>query len=213
MKIFFPVIVKEHSSHDILLLCIHCHQKSNIADLSLRNHLAQLCDAPIDGTEKQHSRFYDQPALRELSSAARTLTRNGEKLPDARRNELQNTILKYFPGRTELTASMLNIAESTTFRLQNEMYEPHGKKVVEYFIDNVKKENDVVTGGIAALEQMWRKHFVKTMQPKYLPTYWSIDHNKSRLEIRAEEGRIDVDDLRVAGCDETKFKPKVMPDL
>lgn len=49
LKILFAIsaIMKDHTSHDILLLCPQCHQISNIADLKLRQELATICDAPF----------------------------------------------------------------------------------------------------------------------------------------------------------------------
>ena len=42
--------MKSHQSHDVLLLCVTCHQESNCLDLRLRQELAEECRAPI-GTE------------------------------------------------------------------------------------------------------------------------------------------------------------------
>lgn len=44
---FFPVMLKSHSSHDILLLCLDCHRDSHIADNALRQRLAILCNSPL----------------------------------------------------------------------------------------------------------------------------------------------------------------------
>lgn len=49
------VVMKDHTSHDILLLCPRCHQLSNMADLGVRSRLAEECDAPFthaDGATK-----------------------------------------------------------------------------------------------------------------------------------------------------------------
>ena len=43
-------IMKSHQSHDVLLMCVGCHQESNILDLKMRQRLADECHAPI-GTE------------------------------------------------------------------------------------------------------------------------------------------------------------------
>ena len=37
--------MKDHTSHDVLLLCPTCHQCSNVSDLRLRQKLADQCDA------------------------------------------------------------------------------------------------------------------------------------------------------------------------
>lgn len=44
---FFPLVMKSHSSHDILLLCLECHRISHMEDNRLRERLAILCSAPL----------------------------------------------------------------------------------------------------------------------------------------------------------------------
>lgn len=76
-------------------------------------------------------------------------------------------------------------------------------------------------GGLCELEKLWRQHFLNTMKPKYLPELWNVNHNANRyckyyetlekilllffffnrLGIRAQEGRVNKDDLIVAGLD------------
>lgn len=43
----FPEVMKSHMSHDILLLCPACHQRSNVSDLKIRHWLAEQCAAPF----------------------------------------------------------------------------------------------------------------------------------------------------------------------
>ena len=39
--------MKDHISHDVLLLCVDCHLNSNSFDVMLRQQLASECSAPI----------------------------------------------------------------------------------------------------------------------------------------------------------------------
>lgn len=54
--------MKDHTSHDILLLCPRCHQLSNASDLVVREKLATECDAPL--SSKEATRKIDVPRLR-----------------------------------------------------------------------------------------------------------------------------------------------------
>lgn len=59
----FPLVMKSHTSDDVLLLCPTCHQLSNISDLRVRSKLAVQCEAPFkqeDGSVKYH----DDPQLK-----------------------------------------------------------------------------------------------------------------------------------------------------
>ena len=38
------------------------------------------------------------------------------------------------------------------------------------------------SGGLLEFEKMWRRQFVETMEPKYLPHLWSVDHKPERME-------------------------------
>ena len=48
------------------------------------------------------------------------------------------------------------------------------------------------------MEKRWRQHFLDTMHPKHLPDLWSIDHQQQRLDIKAAENRIDMEQYRMA---------------
>lgn len=81
---------------------------------------------------------------------------------------------------------------------QTENYVSHGEIVVNHF----KTEN----GGLIKLEQLWREHFLKIMRPQFMPPLWAVDHTARRLEIRASEGRVEREDLILAGIDPTILK-------
>lgn len=49
--------MKEHSSHDVVLLCAGCHQLSNMRDQAVRERLAAECDAPL--TPHPHAKLWE----------------------------------------------------------------------------------------------------------------------------------------------------------
>lgn len=52
--------MKNHASHDVILLCPHCHQTSNMHDLKLREKLATECDAPLTSKNTKLKTIEDQ---------------------------------------------------------------------------------------------------------------------------------------------------------
>ena len=192
---YFPLVMKAHQSHDILLLCPTCHEVSNCHDLQLRRKLADMCDAPLAGP-LTHIRNKYVNNWRKLQSAVKAL-RERTTLPDARRKELEHYILDCTDQR-EVTPILLDLLYK---ELKNAMIsvpnhdqtkcQPHGLKVVQYF---QKGE-----GGLVSLERMWREHFLVTMKPRYLPNLWSVRHNQERLTIRQTQNRIEPEDAMVAG--------------
>lgn len=61
----FLVVMKSHTSHDVLLLCPECHQLSNIFDLKMRMKLAEQCNAPFTKGESA-VKYIELPELKYL---------------------------------------------------------------------------------------------------------------------------------------------------
>lgn len=190
---YFPLVMKAHQSHDVLLLCSKCHEVSNSYDLLLRLKLANLCDAPLAGP-LTHVGDRSISNWRRLHCAVKAL-RDKSKIPFQRQEELTNIILEY-TGHQEITPVLLDLLDE---ELKNDFStsvnqlkrQPHGLKVVQYF--------EGKEGGLVELERMWREHFLTTMKPRYLPNLWSVRHNQERLTIRQTQNRIEPQDAMVAG--------------
>ncbi|XP_067895699.1 exonuclease 3'-5' domain-containing protein 2 isoform X1 [Heterodontus francisci] len=166
----FPVQMKDHNSHDVLLLCTACHAASNYYDNVLKQQLAVEFNAPIGCEESV--RLLEDPVRRQVRSGARALLR-ADSLPEVRREELQG-ILKAFYGVETLTREMLEEGAGLETRIFNENYVPHGLKVTQ----------SCAVGGLRALmslEKRWRQHFLDYMRPRHLPPLWSVVHNHSKL--------------------------------
>ncbi|XP_038621612.1 exonuclease 3'-5' domain-containing protein 2 isoform X2 [Tachyglossus aculeatus] len=166
----FPIQMKDHNSHDVLLLCTACHAVSNYYDNHFKRRLAQEFGAPI-GSE-DGVRPLEDPRRRHVRSGARALL-NADGLPARRREELLQGLRAFF-DMDVVTDDMLREAAGLETRIYNESYVPHGLKVVQCH----------AKGGLRSLMQLearWRQHFLDSMQPKHLPQQWSIDHNHHKL--------------------------------
>lgn len=89
----FPIQMKDHNSHDVLLLCTSCHAVSNYYDNLLKQQLAVEFSAPI-GCE-EGVRMLEDPIRRQVRSAARALL-YASKLPENRREELLSEIRTFY---------------------------------------------------------------------------------------------------------------------
>lgn len=170
----FPSEMKDHNSHDILLLCTSCHAASNVHDSFLKQQLAEEFVAP-QGCE-DGVRLLEDSDRRRVRSAARALLTAGEGLPEQRREELQALIKSFLNmnEEQELTDEALQQAAGLETRIFNEAYVPHGLKVVRAHAEQGLQ-------GLMDLERRWRQHFLTTMQPSHLPPLWSVDHNHSKF--------------------------------
>ena len=159
--------------------CVRCHQVSNIHDGELRKSLARECEAPVGVNEsvKLHENF----ELKKIRSAGRALQANRKRksIPAARLQELEAVQLEHFGvGEQELTEQLVDEAASENHMEQNGDYVPHSRAVVQHYLEGE---------GLSLLqfETRWRKHFLATMKPRYLPDLWSVNHQAERLEVGA----------------------------
>ncbi|XP_014639818.1 PREDICTED: exonuclease 3'-5' domain-containing protein 2 isoform X3 [Ceratotherium simum simum] len=166
----FPIEMKDHNSHDVLLLCTSCHAISNYYDNHLKQQLAKEFQAPIGSEEGL--RLLEDPERRQVRSGARALL-NAESLPAHRKQELLQALREFYHTDT-VTDEMLQEAASLETRISNENYIPHGLKVVQcHTRDGLRS--------LMQLESRWRQHFLDSMRPKHLPQQWSVDHNHQKL--------------------------------
>ncbi|KAI2654707.1 exonuclease 3 -5 domain-containing 2-like protein [Labeo rohita] len=103
----FPAEMKDHNSHDILLLCTSCHAASNVHDGVLKQQLAEEHSAP-QGCE-EGIRLLEDADRRRVRSAARALLSASDGMPQSRKEELL---------------------------IFNESYVPHGLKVVQAYAEH-----------------------------------------------------------------------------
>ncbi|XP_068628735.1 exonuclease 3'-5' domain-containing protein 2 [Battus philenor] len=187
---YFPEIMKDHSSHDVVLLCVGCHQRSNMHDQVVRDSLATRCGAPLSA--HGDTKYKEDADCKKIRSAARALLYQSKKhvLPDSRRQELENVVLQHFPEHEYISEELLQEAAEMQVVFENIDYESHGHKVVEYFLKNE---------GLLRLEELWREHFLVSMRPKFMPELWSVKHNEERLRVRLQEGRLSEEDAKLLG--------------
>ncbi|XP_048830435.1 exonuclease 3'-5' domain-containing protein 2 isoform X1 [Brienomyrus brachyistius] len=169
----FPSEMKDHNSHDILLLCTYCHAASNVHDGILKQQLAEEFAAPL-GCEEGVRQLEDADRRR-VRSAARALLTAGDGLPESRRSELEGVIVCFFgEEHQEVTAEMLQKAAGLKTRIFNQNYVPHGLKVVQVYAEHGLR-------GLMDLERRWRQHFLSSMKPQHLHPLWSVHHNHAKF--------------------------------
>ena len=93
---YFTIVMKEKTSHDILLLCFHCHQISNISDIKIRKMLEDKCGAPIYELPVNEN---DLKKFRYIQRMARALLNEKISIPDQRRVELEKVVQEAYPTK------------------------------------------------------------------------------------------------------------------
>lgn len=174
----FPDILKNHQSHDVVLLCLDCHRKSNLEDREFRSILAKEFDAPI-GNEHSKKTSVDRYRIT-VKNAAKALVHNRASIPEKRVLELEN-ILKNYLETEHISETQLREMAQTDSKFWNKAFQSHGHKVYEAY-EKV---------GLIKLIQRWRLHFLSSMKPQYMPIGWSVTHNICATEVKMSQYPMD----------------------
>lgn len=170
-----PEYLKSRSSHDIVLMCVSCHQIASFHADTLRAQLAQECGIPRHvSTPKE-----DADRKRARSYATALLSARAENIPRTRRIEMFRTLRVFQKARAgeaggegeeEMEDNILReIANLTCVdKTQNEEEGGGGQLVSQGHLSQghliVAAQRD-----LHIFIRRWRRHFIESMQPQYLP--------------------------------------------
>jgi hypothetical protein len=161
-KYFAPRTAKGHrwyDYHDILMVCITCHKTYEKHATRLIESLSKQHNIYIDpqgGWRNDHKRTY-------AIIAARALLDHIDKIPPKRINCLTKIISDYLERPPE-REDMIRLYKGGYRAEKDPSYICGYKLLVEKI-------------GYYNLSRIWRLHFIDTMSPKFIPKYWSIDHD------------------------------------
>lgn len=149
---YFPLEIKSHNFHDVLSLCVDCHEDYEVKAREYKNELAISYNAPLNGDI-----FIDKDIIR-AKRLASSLVNFKQYMPKDRITEIKNEI-KRILGLKKLHKNRVNKLLQEGVRNSNRT---HGEIVVS------KLEN------IDEFMFTWRKHFIDNNECKYLPKNWSV---------------------------------------
>lgn len=151
---YLPENIKAHNFHDVLPMCIECHNKYEREADKLKKSLAGRYDAPIHGLV-----IKNDDMIRYIKLSKTILLSN---IPEKKKRELRQKI-----------KDDLNIKRLTKKRLKN---------LSEIKYVSVKKTHgEIVMSKISNTQEfieMWRQHFIDNNNCKYLPKKWNVKYDK-----------------------------------
>lgn len=151
---FFPTHLKQHRSYDVMALCIPCHHKYEEYALEYKESLAIKYSAPVSGVGVK----YDKN-LAIARGSAKALMENGDKIPEPRKQLLREKVKSYL-NKEPSDQDIKDLIDKDAYDFGNFIH--HGKIVIAQVTD------------IEEFVQSWRTHFLDKMNPKFLPSHWSI---------------------------------------
>tara|TARA_Y100000310_G_scaffold345437_1_gene465023 strand:- start:2569 stop:3357 length:789 start_codon:yes stop_codon:yes gene_type:complete len=146
-------------SYDIVFLCEGCHIKYEKHADRLRHLIADEYRIPLQG----RGRYYDPKQCRAIS-AAKTLLKHGETIPELEKEQLMNRTRAWLQQRVVTKKDLVNLADAKLERLGN--HRTHAQLLFEKIKDD-----------FSGFVMRWRRHFIEKMEPKFMPLGWDADRN------------------------------------
>jgi hypothetical protein len=154
----FPVEIKSRNSHDIVAICRECHNEYEETHANnKRQEIAIKYNIPLNRSK------YDNNIIR-CVGVGHVILKHGDVVPKERYDELYNNFCEMSGIKSPSISDIENYVET------NKNWNPpiHAELVMKE-LDTHEKIQDFV--------KMWRKDFIDTMKPKYMPAYWSVDRD------------------------------------
>lgn len=156
-----PEQIKNHNYHDILLLCVKCHCAYEVEASKFKQKICKEFGILINDGGGEN---YNQK-IGELRGAARALLNYGNFIPEPRYSHLQAIVKKTCSNFTEKDLKKFASMNPWTVSEEKEKHVSYGLFVMQ----KIQAEDKV-----QEFTEQWRKHFVDSMKPKYLPEYWDV---------------------------------------
>lgn len=158
---WFPDRLKTKDCHDVLPMCVKCHNKYEASAICIKNRLGEQYNCPTCVPITDKVKYTTQ-----MSRAAHTLLLYNDRIPPDRQEFIKKRIeerLGHYPTENDLK----ELAAIDLGELSGRGLNSHGRKLVAQ-LENLE---DFIL--------MWRQHFLDEMQPQYLSNAWNVNY---RLE-------------------------------
>lgn len=139
--------------YDVLLLCVECHTSYESHAHELKEQISKEYGVPSSGVSNLNR---DEVHVIRCASA---LDRHGDKIPEAKRKHFEEVVRVYL-GKETLEREDLLVWKKMARSAE------------------VTPAGMILAGKIKDIDEFairWRIHFLKTMDPKYLPEGWKPD--------------------------------------
>ena len=183
----FPENLKSHKSHDVVLLCLDCHEKARKVYEIKKEEISKRYGVPLNVMSDEKNNFLK---LTQFQKKCKVLIKNKTKsLPEIAQNKLKNNIkemfnylitnseyFKTFVEKNKIECKKIEDINENFLKIFSEKFKidglniPEGKKNLhgKLVIEKVKSLKEFI--------MEWRKFFLDSFEPKFLPKEWSVEH-------------------------------------
>ena len=183
----FPENLKSHKSHDVVLLCLECHERARKVYEQKKEEISKRYGVPLNVMSDGKNNFLQ---LTQFIKKCKVIKKNKNKnLPEIAEKKLKKNLKETFDSLIQNSKDFKNFVEKNKIKCDKE--EDIDDNFLDIFCDKfIVDDKNIPDGkrnlhGKLVIEKVkdlkefimeWRQFFLDSFQPKFLPKEWSVKH-------------------------------------
>ena len=183
----FPENLKSHKSHDVVLLCLSCHERARKVYEQKKEEISKRYNVPLNVMSDGKNNFLK---LIQFIKKCKVIKKNKNKnLPEIAETKLKKNLKETFDTLMENSQEFKNFVEKNKIKCDKE--DDIDDNFLNIFCDKfIVDDKNIPEGkknlhGKLVIEKVkdlkefimeWRQFFLDSFQPKFLPKEWSVKH-------------------------------------
>ena len=183
----FPENLKSHKSHDVVLLCLSCHERARKVYEQKKEEISKRYNVPLNVMSDGKNNYLK---LIQFIKKCKVIKKNKNKnLPEIAETKLKKNLKETFDTLMENSQEFKNFVEKNKIICNKE--DDIDDNFLNIFCDKfIVDDKNIPEGkknlhGKLVIEKVkdlkefimeWRQFFLDSFQPKFLPKEWSVKH-------------------------------------
>ena len=183
----FPENLKSHKSHDVVLLCLSCHERARKVYEQKKEEISKRYNVPLNVMSDGKNNYLK---LIQFIKKCKVIKKNKNKnLPEIAETKLKKNLKETFDTLLENSQEFKNFVEKNKIICNKE--DDIDDNFLNIFCDKfIVDDKNIPEGkknlhGKLVIEKVkdlkefimeWRQFFLDSFQPKFLPKEWSVKH-------------------------------------
>ena len=183
----FPENLKSHKSHDVVLLCLSCHERARKVYEQKKEEISKRYNVPLNVMSDGKNNYLK---LIQFIKKCKVIKKNKNKnLPEIAETKLKKNLKETFDVLMGGSQEFKNFVEKNKIKCDKE--DDIDDNFLNIFCDKfIVDDKNIPEGkknlhGKLVIEKVkdlkefimeWRQFFLDSFQPKFLPKEWSVKH-------------------------------------
>lgn len=179
---FMPEEYKSHTSHDVVYLSVDKHDEYEHIAYEFRTLMHKKYNIPTvkEGQRKETEdiKSFGVTKMKRILSYIKIVLQNSDHIPRERLALMYNDIVEFAFEKYLFTEDdLLGYFTDLQRRIEEDLEEISKKVKVDVHESLINKILEIGRDELDSFIVEWRKHFIETMSPQYMPKGWDVNRS------------------------------------